>query len=289
MTYPSITDSERGEIVCGGCGLVLLQNMESFNAESSSHTQEEFLNQSRTGPATSLRMHDGGLSTIIGRDIDSGGKSLTNSTKSTFSRLRTWDSRSKSKAINRNFSKAFTILDGLKSKLAIPENVLERTAYIYRKATAKKLARGRSIIPLLCAALYVTCRETDTPRTLDDIAKAGNVSRKVLSRTVRVLIKELDLRLDQYNINAFISRISNNLGIKEKVQRDAYEILRKTEESRIAEGKNPVAQAASSLYLACILNGVNTSQRVFAEVSGVSSVTIRNRISIIRKTLNLDY
>ena len=80
-----------------------------------------------------------------------------------------------------------------------------------------------------------------------------------------------------------------NLGIKEKVQRDAYEILKKTEESRIAEGKNPVAQAASSLYLACILNRVDISQRVFAEVSGVSSVTIRNRISIIRKTLNLEY
>jgi transcription initiation factor TFIIIB Brf1 subunit/transcription initiation factor TFIIB len=26
-TYPAITDSERGEIFCGGCGLVLVDNM----------------------------------------------------------------------------------------------------------------------------------------------------------------------------------------------------------------------------------------------------------------------
>jgi len=285
-TYPTITDQDRGEVVCGGCGLVLLQNMESLASEST-YTQDEFMTQSRTGPSTTLRMHDNGLSTLIGKNIDSTGQRLSGQTKSTFNRLRTWDNRTKSKPVSRNLSKAFTLLDGLKTKLGIPENVAERAAYIYRKATIKKLARGRSIIPLLSATLYIACRQTETPRTLTDIAGSGNVSRKILSRTVRVLIKELNLNLNQYDTAYFISKISNNCKMKEKTQRDAFQILKNTEDSGFAAGKNPVALAAASLYLAGVLNEEEVSQRVFSQVSGISAVTIRNLVSVIRKNQNL--
>ena len=73
-TYPAITDSERGEIFCGGCGLVLVQNIADTSHESNGYTQEDFMKLSRTGPATSLTMHDKGLSTVIGTNKDSSGK-----------------------------------------------------------------------------------------------------------------------------------------------------------------------------------------------------------------------
>ena len=55
----------------------------------------------------------------------------------------------------------------------------------------------------------------------------------------------------------------------------------------IKDGKNPVAQAAACLYLSCIFNDENLSQRKFSEISGISSVTIRCRIAALRKSLNL--
>ena len=57
-TYPVITDSERGEIVCGGCGLILVQNISDTSYENNSYTLEGFMKQARTGPATSLTMFD---------------------------------------------------------------------------------------------------------------------------------------------------------------------------------------------------------------------------------------
>jgi len=39
-TYPAITDSERGEIVCGGCGLILLQNMADASYENNGYTRK---------------------------------------------------------------------------------------------------------------------------------------------------------------------------------------------------------------------------------------------------------
>jgi len=44
---------------------------------------------------------------------------------------------------------------------------------------------------------------------------------------------------------------------------------------------------AASLYLASILNGETISQTAFSNASGVSSVTIRNRVTSIREGLNL--
>jgi transcription initiation factor TFIIB len=285
-TYPAITDSERGEIFCGGCGLVLVQNIADTSHESNGYTQEDFMKLSRTGPATSLTMHDKGLSTVIGTNKDSSGKALSSKTKYEFNRLRTWDQRSKSRK-TATLSKAFTLLHGMKTKLGIPDNVVENAAYIYRKIISAKLTRGRTMASLVSASLYAACRENNIPRTLNDIADAGNIERRILSRDLRTIIKKLGLSLSQYDTSSFISKISNNMNLKEKTKRDAFEILKSCEKEQITAGKHPVAQAAASLYISCIMNGEKISQKKFSVESGVSDVTIRNRSVLIRKTLKL--
>ena len=285
-TYPIITDSERGEIVCGGCGLILVQNIADISYESNSYTLEGFMKLARTGPATSLTMYDKGLSTVIGTNKDFSGNPLPSKTKYEFNRLRTWDQRSKSRN-TATLSKAFTLLHGMKTKLGIPDNVVENAAYIYRKTVNAKLTRGRTMASLISASLYAACRENNIPRTLDDIAAAGNVERRILSRDLRTLIKKLGLNLKQYDTSSFISKISNNMNLKEKTKRDAFEILKRCEKEQITAGKHPVAQAAASLYISCIMNGEKISQKKFSVESGVSDVTIRNRAVLIKKTLKL--
>lgn len=231
-TYPAITDSERGEIICGGCGIILMQNMSDLSNGNNSYTQENFMNITRTGAPTSLTIHDRGLSTVIGMNRDSSGTLLSNQIKYEFKRLRTWDQRSKSRK-TASLSKAFTLMNGIKTKLGIPNNVVETAAYIYRKIVNAKLTRGRTMISLVSASLYAACRENNIPRTLDDIAKAGNVERKILSRDLRTIIKRLGLNLNQYDITSFISKISNNMNLKEKTKRDAIEILQRCEKNKL--------------------------------------------------------
>lgn len=285
-TYPIITDSERGEMFCGGCGLVLVQNIADTSHESNGYSQEDFMKLARTGPATSLTMHDKGLSTVIGVNKDFSGNALSSKTKYEFNRLRVWDQRSKSRS-TATLSKAFTLLNGMKTKLGISDNVVENAAYIYRKIVSAKLTRGRTMASLVSASLYAACRENNLPRTLDDIANAGNIERRILSRDLRTIIKKLGLNLNQYDISSFISKISNNMNLKEKTKRDAFDILKRCEPEGIIAGKHPVAQAAASLYIACIINGEKISQKKFSKESGVSDVTIRNRVALIRKTLKI--
>lgn len=285
-TYPTITDSDRGEMFCGGCGLILLQNMSDISHENNGYTQEDFMKLARTGPASSLTMHDKGLSTVMSVNKDSSGNILSNKTKFEFKRLRIWDQRSKSRN-TATLSKAFTLLNAMKTKLGISNNVVESAAYIYRKAVDAKMTRGRTTVSLISAALYAACRENNTPRTLDDIADAGNVERRILSRDLRTIVKKLGLTLKQYDTTSFISKISNDMKLKEKTKRDAFNILKKCEREMITAGKHPVAQAAASLYIACILNNEKISQKKISVEAGISEVTIRNRSELIKKTLKI--
>ena len=69
---------------------------------------------------------------------------------STFKRLRTWDSRTQySSRTNKNLVLAFSELDILRDKLGLSNAVIEKIAYIYRRAQERQLARGRSISGML--------------------------------------------------------------------------------------------------------------------------------------------
>ena len=48
--------------------------------------------------------------------------------------------------------------------------MIERTAYIYRKAQQRGLVRGRTIDAILAAASYIACRDLNVPKTLKEVA-----------------------------------------------------------------------------------------------------------------------
>jgi transcription initiation factor TFIIB len=222
-----ITDNSTGERFCGECGFVINERIDDSGPERRAFSKEEHEDRSRTGVPSSLAMHDMGLATMIGHDDrDATGKPLSASMKKTIKRLRTWDSRSQvHESQERNFRQAFSELNRIKDKLALSDSVIEKTAYIYRKAVEKNLARGRSISGMIAAAIYLACRETGTPRTLNDIACQINIKRKDVSRCYRLLLKELDLTMPVVDPVRCISRIANQVKLSEKVKRYAITIL----------------------------------------------------------------
>ncbi len=272
-----ITDTETGEIFCGSCGYVSSERVESTGPERRSFPDDR-INRERTGIGTSLAIHDQGLSTVISpTNRDATGQPLSNSMKKTLKRLRIWDSRSQNDPIDRNFRQAFNELYRLKDKLSLSDSVIEKAAYIYRKALDKKLIRGRSISGMIGSALYAACREVETPRTLKEIAMTMNIKKGDLAACYRLLIKELDLKIPVVDSVQNVARIASKIGLPEKTRRYAIEILRKAEESKISAGKNPMALAATALYISCVKMGVRRTQRDLAEAANITEVTIRNR------------
>ena len=272
-----ITDMEIAELICGRCGYVVSERLENPGPERRSFPDDR-MNRERTGVGTSLAIHDQGLSTVINpTNRDSTGKPLSSSMKMTLKRLRTWDKRSQSDRIDRNFKQAFSELNRLKDKLAISDAVIEKAAYIYRKALEKKLVRGRSIPAMIGAALYAACRDTETPRTLNDITAAINIKRKDLTACYRLLVKELGLKMPVVDSVQCIARIASKAGLSEKTKRYAVKILKKAKQNEISAGKDPMGLAASALYISNTRMGMKCSQKIIAQAAGITEVTVRNR------------
>jgi transcription initiation factor TFIIB len=250
---------------------------------------EEAKDRRRTGMPTSLASHDMGLYTMIGRGRkDARGQVLNASMRSTMGRLRTWDLRIQASA-NRNLITAFNQLNILKDKLGLPDAIIERTAYIYRKARERGLVRGRETAAALAAALYLACRQEGTPRTLKEICIISNIKRKAISRQYRDMVIELDIRIPTVDPIKCIARIANQINLNQKIKQKAINIMNSATRSELSAGKSPMGLAASILYISCMINGCNNiGQTVFAQTAGVTEVTIRNISKDLRNHLDLN-
>ena len=284
-----ITDEVTGEIVCSKCGLVISDKIQDTRQEWRDFLNtEEAKDRRRTGIPTSLALHDMGLYTMIGRGLkDARGQELDASMRSTMGRLRTWDLRTQASA-SRNLGTAFNQLNILKDKLGLPDAIIEKTAYIYRKARERGLGRGRETSAALAAALYLACREEGTPRTLNEIYKISNLKRKAISRQYRDMVIELDIRIPNVDPIKCIARIANQINLSQKIKQKAINIMNAATKSALSAGKSPMGLAASTLYLSCLTNGCNNiGQTVFAQTAGVTEVTIRNICKNLRNHLDL--
>jgi transcription initiation factor TFIIB len=280
-----VTDLESGEIVCNNCGLVSPDKAVESRAEWRTFDSENKGRQ-RVGSPSSLAFHDMGLSTIIGKaNKDSAGRNLDASMNYRMQRLRTWDARTRAHAAGqRNLMRAFRELERLKDKLGLSDAIVQKTAYIYRKAQDRRLIRGRSTSSILAAAIYIACREMGAQRTLGDVTKIADVKRKDLSRSYRLLIRELDIKVPLADPMKCIIKIANRAKLSEKTRRMAMSIMNELVQKEISAGKDPMGLAATVLYLSCLTNGEAITQREIAEAAGVTEVTVRNRFYDLRKS-----
>jgi transcription initiation factor TFIIB len=288
-----ITDPDSGELICSHCGHVMTDRSNEYRPEWQAFppnpVEQTMRNRNRTGMPTSLARHDMGLATIIGRiNMDSSGHALDPAMRTTMERLRIWDIRTQIRSsTDRNLRNAFNNLEKLKDRLGLSDVAVEKTAYLYRKAQERGLVRGRTIPSVLAVAAYVACREMGISKTLKDIALAADIRRKDLSRTYRLLVIELDLKVPMVDTVKCIAKVANKAGLKEKTKREAIDTMYEISKRGITSGKDPMGLAASVLYLSSFIVGEHVTQSQIADAAGVTEVTLRNRFKDLKTRLEL--
>ena len=282
-----IFDVVSNELVCSACGCVASDKYYNNEHSSTYSTQSELRYISRTGMPESLAIHHKGLSTLIGvGDTDARGKALEPAQKVKIQRLRTWNNRSQlNDSISRNLEKALKFLNNFGDKLYLSQAVLESAAYIYRKAAIKKLAKGRSTLGLVGAALYAACRETATPKTIADIAGVCNLSSKDIMSHYKLILRELSLQMPVLHGPDYVTLISNRLNLSEKTKREGLRIYSKVQQNRISIGKNPRALAGAVIYLASQTCNEFLRQVEICQVADISTVSLRKRCKEIKSNI----
>ena len=274
-----VVDEERGETVCGDCGLVVETDEIDRGPEWRAFDSAEKDEKSRVGAPTTNMMHDKGLSTNIDwRDQDAYGNSLSSNQRQKMQRLRKWNERFRTRdSKERNLKQALGEIDRMASALGLPENVRETASVIYRRALDEDLLPGRSIEGVATSALYAAARQAGTPRSLDEISAVSRVGKDEIARTYRYVVRELSLEIQPADPESYVPRFASDLDLPEEVERRARELLSTAKEQGVHSGKSPVGLAAAAVYAASLLANEKVTQSEVSEVANISEVTIRNR------------
>lgn len=279
-------DPKRAERVCAKCGLVLEESMIDLTQDWRAFDSDQKEKRARTGAPLTHKRHDKGLSTEIGKGATELFR-VPAKKRSQFFRIRKWQKRLLTSK-DRNLSFALGELQRLVSYLGLPKTLHEEVAKLYERALEKGLVRGRSIESIIAALVYSLCREYGTPRTLTEISQASGIEKRELGRTYRYISRKLNMRILPAKPDAYIPRFASMLGLSDKIQVKASEILKKAKKKDVISGKGPCGCAAASIYIASVLEGERKTQREVADVVGVTEVTIRNRYKEIAEALGIE-
>ncbi len=226
----------------------------------------------------------------IGRENkDFTGEIISDSSMlSILQRIRTWDYRRQignSKGISHKI--AFGQLDRLKQKLVLPDSVIEKAAYIYRKVQRKEITIGRTTNGALAACVYIACREATIPRTFNEVADVSNIRRKEMWDAYVAIVLELGLKIPVIDPVKCVLKLANKTGINEKIKRAGIDYIKQVMDNNASAGRDPMGLAATVLYIACQNYGDRSrSQKYFADAAGVCDVAIRNRYQELRSKIS---
>jgi len=282
-----IRDYDVGEIVCEKCGYVISTALFDTGPEWRAFDEEQREKRTRVGAPLTWTIHDKGLSTVIDwHDSDVYGRKLKPTEKAHIYRLRKWHRRSKvSGATERNLAFALSELTKVSYKLNLPKNVLETSSVIYRQIVRKRLIRGRSIQGVAAASIYMACRQCDVIRTLEEVAKASNISKKEGGRNYRFLLRRLDAKVMPVNPHNYVSKFINQLSLSGNTESLAINILHIASELKLTSGRGPAGIAAAATYIASLLTDEKRTQGEIAKGAHVTEVTIRNRYKELTEKL----
>ena len=263
--------SEAEETVCGDCGLVVDADRIDHGPEWRSFDDSR-TNPERTGAPLTEARHDRGLSTEIGYD-----RNLSEHRRRKFIRLRRQHNRARvGRKRDRNKIYAFEEIRQLIGEQSLPEPVQKQACKLFRSAQKENLLQGRSLEGFSAACVYAACRINAVSRTIEETVAAAKADRGEFRAAYDALNRELGLPVGPTSPAEYLPRYATELGVSSSVERRARELVERTQQEGIANGRNPSGVAAACLYTAAKEQDAEVTQGEIADVAAVTPVTVRN-------------
>ena len=291
-----VDDMQNGEIICSGCGIVVADQIADSGPETISANLEDKMKLARATGQTTYSQHDLGITTEISMGSkDFSGKTINHEVSNQMRNLRKWQQRVRiSSPKERRLANVLAKMGETCNSLNLSKNVLETASMIYRNLDGHVDVKGKSVVGMTAATIYIACKQCDVVRSLEEICRGICPAKDVKSKTklaakyYRTMVMEVgQLSAPVVTMDKYISKIANMTQTEVRVERLALEIAEKTKDSNISDGKAPNGIAAAYLYVSSVLLGQNVLQRDVSSIAGVTEVTIRNRCKEILTSYKL--
>jgi len=289
-----VDDIHNGERVCSNCGIVVDEQMADYGPETKGVNLVDKMRLARATGHTTFAQHDMGIATEIAiGGTDFSGKKINSSVSNQMQNLRKWQQRVRvTSPRERRLTNVLGKITETCESCNLSKNVIETAAKIYRSLDGKNIeVKGKSVISITIAVVYLACKQCDVVRSLEEICKDVCLEKdvkaksKLAAKYYRNLVLEMGHEVTPVvTMDKYISKIANLTKTDVRVERLALEIAEKAQVQGITDGKAPNGIASAYMYIGSILLGQTVLQRDVSTVSGITEVTIRNRVKEILTT-----
>ena len=283
------------EVCCPECkSAVVDEQMDDYGPEAKGVTLVDKMRLARATGHTTLSQHDMGIATeIYVASTEFSGKKINSSVSNQMQNLRKWQQRVRvTSPRERRLTNVLGKITETCESCGLSKNVIETASKIYRSLDGKNIeVKGKSVISITVAVVYLACKQCDVVRSLEEICKQVCLEKdvkaksKLAAKYYRNLVLEMGQEITPVvTMGKYISKIANLTRTDVRVERLALEIAEKAQVQGITDGKAPNGIASAYMYIGSILLGQTVLQRDVSTVSGITEVTIRNRVKEILTT-----
>ncbi len=271
-----LTKDATGEIHCPDCGFIPNQSNIDHGPEWREYDSTE--SKSRVGSALTETMHDKGMSTTIGwKNKDSKGNTLSSRKRSQINRLRKWNNRCRTTGSKeRGVEKGLSEVSRMCSALGLPKHVKEIASVLFKRASEDELLVGRSIEGMATGAVYVAAKQSQIPRTFEEIEPVSRIDIEQVKRDQNHIRRELNLGVEPTTPDVYLPRFATKLDLPQEVLTEAERLTKHYSNSMHLSGKKPSGAACAALYVACLYKDHPIRQQKIQEKCPITAVTLRN-------------
>ena len=166
-----VDDMQNGEIICSGCGVIVADQIADFGPETISSNLEDKMKLARATGQTTYSQHDLGITTEISLGTkDFSGKTINHEVANQMHNLRKWQQRIRvSSPKERRLANVLAKMGKTCDSLNLSKNVLETASMIYRNLDGHVDVKGKSVVSITAATIYMACKQCDVIRSLEEI------------------------------------------------------------------------------------------------------------------------
>jgi len=256
-----VEDTKSGDIVCRNCGLVLEEKVMDLGADWRNFDSDK--DKSHAGVVSTIF---DSLATQIA--VEAGGKN---------SRLNAAQKSIAMESSERAISEVVSKINEMGTRLGFTEDILKRARQAYKTfhESKQRTIRGSKGDPIVCALLYLACKEEGVPRTFREIAKETGVNEKEIRNMYTKLTKQLPKSGKITTAVApadLILRFCSKLQLAQSVISDAQDIARQA--TPHLEGKNPNSIAAAAILMATKTSDLSRMAKEIAKAASITPATV---------------
>ncbi|XP_015205795.1 BRF1 general transcription factor IIIB subunit b [Lepisosteus oculatus] len=254
-------DQARGDAVCTGCGSVLEDNIIV--------SEVQFVENS------------GGGSSAVGQFVSSDGSGKAPVLGTGFHTSLGKESRA------QTLQNGKRQIHNLGHQLQLNQHCMDTAFNFFKMAVSKHLTRGRKMMHVIAACLYLVCRTEGTPHMLLDLSDLLQVNVYVLGKTFLLLARELCINAPAIDPCLYIPRFAHMLEFGDKnheVSMTALRLLQRMKRDWMHTGRRPSGLCGAALLVAARMHDFRRTVKEVIGVVKVCEATLRKRLTEFEDT-----